>query len=196
MYGKDREGIPRPVLMTPSGQLSGQRNLADAAINGRLFHTCSQASSVTSITLAEAHSGLLLGNPVGSGKYLVMHEFGWAIDGTTTNEGTIGLATGAIGNMAFVAAPVIYSSLIGSGFSSVAWVDQAGVTAGTLSLAKVIAEFDDDTAGTQYGTTTAHVADLKGSIVIAPGYLIGTDTNVAFDDLAWFHFQWEEIDII
>ena len=196
MYGKDRDGIKRPVLMTPSGQVFGQSSLTDAAIAGRLFHTCSQASSATSTTLNTTHVGLLVGNPQGSGKYLVMHEFGWAIDGTTTNEGSIGLATGTIGDAALVAAPVIYPSLVGSGYSSVAYADQAGVTTGTLNLVKVVGEFDDDTAGTNYGTTAPHVIDLKGSIVISPGYLIGTDTNVAFDDLAWFHFQWEEIDIV
>jgi len=197
MYGKDRSGIPRSLRVNESGQLSGVSNLTEAAINGRLFHTCSQASSTTSATGTEAHVGLLVGNPPGSGKYLVMHEFGWAADGEIADESTIGLATGAIGNMALVAAPVIQPSLVGSAFSSVAYADQAGVTAGTLTIARICAEADDDGAGgSQYGSSGPNIYNINGSIVLAPGYVVGTDSELALGDVMWFHFQWEEIDII
>ena len=194
MYGKDRDGIGRPVLVKPSGQLMGMGDLTDAAINGRLFHTCSQASSTTSTTLNTTHVGLLVGNPAGSGKYLIMHEFGFAADGSITGEGIIGLATGPIGNMALVAAPVIQPSLVGGSASSVAYADQVGVTTGTLTCVRVVAQLDDTAAATAYGSPI-QLVDLKGSIVIAPGYCIGTETTVAAGDVMWFHFQWEEVDI-
>lgn len=194
MYGKDRDGTGRPVLVTPTGELSGQSNLTDAAINGRLFYTCSQASSTTSTTLNTTHVGLAVGNPAGSGKYLVMHEFGFAADGSITGEGIIGLATGTIGDMALVAAPVIQPALVGGSASSVAYADQAGVTTGTLTAVRIIAQLDDTAAGTAYGFPI-QVIDLKGSIVIAPGYLVATETTVAAGDVMWFHFMWEEIDV-
>ena len=199
MHGRDREGIGRQFLMTNSGQFFGQPDLTDAAINGRLFHTCSQAASDVSTTLDEdTHTGLLLGNPKNSGKYLVMHEFGWGVSARITDdkEGVIGLATGGIGNMAKVAAPVIYPSLIGGTASSIAYADQAGVVTGTLTMAKIVSEADATAATVQsYGTTVAHVINLKGSLVISPGYLIGTDFTLATGAVLWFHFQWEEIDI-
>ena len=194
MYGKDDNGIGRPVLTTPTGQLFGMSNLAEAAIAGRLFHVCTQASTTTSTTLNTTHVGLAVGNPAGSGKYLVMHEFGWAAEASITAEGTIGLATGTIGDMA--AANTIMPALVGGSGSSVAYADEVGVTTGTLTAVKVFGETDDTAAGAQsYGTTTAHVLNLKGSLVISPGYLIGTESEVATGDVMWFHFVWEEIDI-
>ena len=194
MYGKDRDGVARPLLMKDSGQLMGMGDLSDAAINGRLFHTCTQAATTTTATGVEAHTGLLVGNPTGSGKYFIMHEFGFASQGEIADEGHIGLVTGAIGNMALVAAPVIYSSLVGSGASSVGYADSAGVTAGTLSVVKIIGQLNDATVATGYGSDI-QVVDLQGSIVLAPGYLIGTDTTVIAGAVMWFHFLWEEIDV-
>ena len=134
MFGKDRDGIARAVRVTSSGQLIGMNNLMDAAINGRLFHACSQASSDTSTSMNTSHTGLLIGNPTASGKYLVMHEFGWATDGQVSGgEAVIGLATGTIGDMALVAAPVIQPSLVGGSASSVAYADQVGEQAATLT---------------------------------------------------------------
>ncbi len=195
MYGRDRDGVGRPVLTTPSGELSGMGNLTDAAINGRLFHCCSQISSTTSTTLNTTHVGLLVGNPQGSGKLLVMHEFGWGADGSITGEGVFGLSVASIGDMAAGEAPTIYPSLIGGSGSSVAYADQVGVTTGTLYMVKVIGEADDTAAGVEYGTTGPHLLDLKGSLVISPGYCVGTETNVALGNVMWFHFQWEEIDV-
>ena len=194
MYGKDRDGVSRPILMKPSGQLMGMGDLSDAAINGRLFHTCSQASSDTTATGTEAHTGLLVGNPTGSGKYIIMHEFGFAADGEIADEGHIGLVTGAIGDMALVAAPVIQPALVGGTATSVAYADQTGVTAGTLSVVKIVAQLDDATADTGYGSDI-QVVNLKGSIVLSPGYLVGTDTTVAAGNVMWFHFVWEEVDV-
>ena len=194
MYGKDRDGVGRPVLVKTSGQLMGLPDKADAAINGRLFHTCSQASSTTSTTLNTTHVGLLVGNPAGSGKNLIMHEFGFAADGSITAEGIIGLATGPIGNMALVAAPVIQPSLVGGSASSVAYADQVGVTTGALTCVRVIGALDDTAAATAYGSPL-QIVDLKGGIVVGPGYCIGTETTVAAGDVMWFHFQWEEVDV-
>lgn len=194
MYGKDRGGVGRTILTQESGALFGMSNLTEAAINGRLFYTASQASSTTSTTLNTTHVGLLVGNPAGSGKYVVMHEFGFAADGSISGEGIIGLATGAIGDMALVAAPVIQPALVGGASSSVAYADQVGVTTGTLTCVRVVAQLDDTAAGTAYGFPI-QVIDLKGSIVLSPGYLIGTETTVAAGDVMWFHFLWEEIDV-
>jgi len=194
MYGKDRDGTGRPVLVEDSGQLSGMSKLTDAAINGRLFHTSSQASSTTSTTLSTTHVGLLVGNPAGSGKNLVMHVFGFAADGSITAEGIIGLATGTIGDMALVAAPVIQPSLVGGSASSVAYADQVGVTTGTLTCLRVVGQLDCTAAATTYGTPL-QIIDLKGGIVIGPGYCIGTETTQAAGNVMWFHFQWEEVDV-
>ena len=198
MEGKDRNGIKRTVLTTPTGQLAGMGSLTDAAINGRLFHTASQAAATTSATLTAAHVGLLVGNPKNSGKYLVMHEFGWGCSASITAEGALGIVTGPIGDMATQAGTtnVAYPSLIGGSASSIALVDITGTTAGTLILAKIIGEADDTAAtAASYGTDGVHVIDLKGSLVISPGYCIGTETTAVAGAVMWFHFQWEEIDI-
>ena len=73
MYGKDRSGIGRAALVTPSGQLMGMPNLMDAALNDRLFH-CNTATVVDcSTTLNTTFTGLGVCNPGTSGKYYIFY---------------------------------------------------------------------------------------------------------------------------
>jgi hypothetical protein len=39
------------------------------------------------------------------------------------------------------------------------------------------------------------IVDLRGSIIIPPGYALYTDTLLASGDFMLFHFVWEEVDV-
>jgi len=70
MYGQDASGVGRPPLIDADRKLvvvNGGGNLADAAINGRLFCAAMQTPTTTSTTLNTTFVGLGLCNPTGSG---------------------------------------------------------------------------------------------------------------------------------
>ena len=105
MYGKDSDGIGRPVLVDSSGKLITTSNLADAAVKGRLFSVANQAKVAVTAALATTWTGLGVGNPATSGKNYIFHEFGWSSDVVNPAEGVVGLMIGAVGDMAQAVTP-------------------------------------------------------------------------------------------
>src|SRR5882724_8008345 len=67
---------------------------AEAMRNGQGFHACNQAAQAVSVALATTYTGLLLYNPVGSGKYLVPTFFKYALSVAQVAVATIGLLEG------------------------------------------------------------------------------------------------------
>ena len=80
MYGKTSAGVGQAPLIDSNRKLvtvPGGGKYADAAINGRLFYAANQTPVNTSTTLNTTFTGLGLANPTGSGKIIIVHEFGW-----------------------------------------------------------------------------------------------------------------------
>jgi hypothetical protein len=169
-------------------------SLADAAIAGRLFSVANQTHVTTTAALATTWTGLGVGNPAASGKLYVFHEFGWAQEVVMNTEGSYGLmvaTNGAEGSTGMSAAIVARCARYGYATTSALCDD--GATIGTPIL---IRHFGSSMEGaiTTVPSLGGNIYDLKGSIVIPPGYALLTYTFAIQTNSVLFHFVWEEID--
>lgn len=192
MYGKDVNGVGRQVLVDSEGKLitvPGGGKYADAAINGRLFSAANQTPVNTSTTLNTTFTGLALANPTGSGKLLVVHEFGWALDQAAAGDSVLALAvTSYSSEYAAAITPVCARFAYAT---SVAVVDN-GATIVAPTIIKVIGSIGTNTTT---ALTNPGLIDLGGSIILAPGRVLVTDTTLATGATSiQFSFMWEEVD--
>lgn len=192
MYGKDRDSVTRPVLVTPSGQLFGQSNLMDAALNDRLFYVNTATTVDCSTTLNTTFTGLGICNPATSGKYYIFHEFGWATKDAITGESILSLAI--TDDTGFAAQLTIKTAKAGGQMLSNAIADESATITAPV-ICKTITELRQGADTVQYGSQGPNVVDLKGSIVLSPGYAVVTDSTVATGNSMSFHFMWEEVDV-
>lgn len=192
MYGKTEAGVGLPVLVDSSGKLitvPGGGKYADAAINGRLFSAANQTPVATSTTLNTTFTGLALCNPTGSGKLLIVHEFGYALDQACAGEAVLALA---VTTESGFAADITPRCARYNYATSVAIAD-AGATIVAPIIIKIIGSLGQGAASTQF-MPPATIIDLGGSIVIPPGRALVTDTTVATGATSiQFHFLWEEV---
>jgi len=192
MYGKDRDGVGRPLLVTPTGQMFGQSNLADAALNDRLFYVNTATTVDCSTTLNTTWTGLGVNNPAGSGKYYIFHEFGWATKDAITGESILSLAiTDSTG---FASQLTVKTAKAGGTMLSQAIADESATITAPV-ICKTVTELRQGADTVQYGSQGPNVLDLRGSIVLSPGQSIVTDSTVATGNSMSFHFMWEEIDV-
>ena len=165
--------------------------LAEAAIAGRLFHSATQGEVTTVTELHATFTGYALGNISTSGKNYILHEFGYAYSTVVTNETDLALAVGVIGAMDADDTP--QPCLVGGGFTSSAYVS-TGCARTAPVKAKFITSLDDMANAVDY-TGAPQIVDLKGSIVLAPGYAVWTETTYISGAVMYFHFVWEEVDV-
>lgn len=193
MYGKTRAGISLPPIMDDDGILltkNGGGKYADAAINGRLFVVANQAKVAVTAGLATTWTGLGVANPTGSGKLLIMHEFGWSTDIVNPAEGVVGLMTATdTGFAAAIAARCCRNAYK----TSVALCDD-GATISTPVLERICGSTMEGAITTQV-QLTANIIHLEGSIVLAPGRSVLTFHSIGGTASLLFHFMWEEIDL-
>lgn len=189
MYGKDADGIGRPVLVDETGKLITVANLMDAAIKGRLFHVANQAKVAVTAALATTWTGLGVGNPATSGKNYVFHEFGWSTDVVNPAEGVVGLMIASVGDMAQAITP----RCARWGYATTNALADNGATIGTPVLVRTFGSTMEGAISTipQLG---GNVYDLKGGIVIPPGYALLTYHTIGGTASLIFHFVWEEVD--
>jgi hypothetical protein len=191
MYGKDSNGVGRPVLVDSSGRLKtipAGGKYAEAALAGRLFMAANQTPVNTSTTLNTTFTGLALCNPTGSGKLLIVHEFGWALDQASAGDAVLALATTTDSGLA---ADITVRCARWGYATSVAYAD-AGATIVAPIIIKIIGSI-----GTNATTalTNPGLIDLGGSIVLAAGRTLVTDTTLATGATSiQFSFMWEEVD--
>lgn len=190
-YGKTSAGIGLPLLVDSDGKLitvPGGGKYADAAINGRLFYAANQTPVNTSTTLNTTFTGLGLCNPTGSGKLIIVHEFGWALDQAAAGDSVLALATTTDSGFATDITP----RCTRNGYTtSIAIVDAAATIIAPI-IVKILGSI-----GTNATTalTQAGLIDLGGSIVLAAGRSVVTDTTLATGVTSiQFSFLWEEID--
>jgi len=195
MYGKDSDGIGRPVLVDGTGKLitkPGGGRLAEAALAGRLFCASNQAHVTTCTTLHNTFTGLAIVNPSTSGKNYIMHEFSYAMMDSPAADTNLSLAIGPA-HSGFAADITVRCCRWGYA-TSVAIADAAATIIGAAGvIVKHIA-----TLGTNATTALLNgptVVDLGGQFVIPPGYAIYTDTLLASGDFMLFGFVWEEVDV-
>lgn len=189
MYGKDKDGIARPVLVDENGVMKVRSGLTDAALDGRLFSVANQAGVTTTAALATTWTGLGVGNPATSGKNYIMWEFGWASVTVHNTEGAFGLMYATVGDMAQAITPVCCK--IGAATSAA--LSDNGATIGTPILMRVFGASMEGAISTA-PSMTGNIYKLDGSIVIPPGYACLTYTFAIQTSSVIFHFVWEEVD--
>lgn len=191
MYGKTSAGVGQAPLIDSNRKLvtvPGGGKYADAAINGRLFYAANQTPVNTSTTLNTTFTGLGLANPTGSGKIIIVHEFGWALDQAAAGDAVLALATTTDSGFA---AAIVARCTRNAYATSIAYVDD-GATIVAPIIVKVIGSI-----GTNATTalTARGLIDLGGSIILAPGRSIVTDTTLATGATSiQFSYMWEEIE--
>lgn len=198
MYGKYgiqalADGGSGPVRLDKTGKLvtaSSGGKYAELALNGKLFYAANQTPVNTSTTLNTTFTGLGIANPSDSGKLLVVHEFGFALVKAGAAGDVLALATTT--SSGFAAAITPQCCRYGYG-SSVAIVDD-GATIIAPVIIKIVAALGN--AATTTWPNLPAVVNLEGSIIIAPGRALVTDTTVATGATSiQFSFMWEEINI-
>lgn len=190
MYGKTRDGIGRPSLCDADGILLVRSGLEDAALEGRLFGVANQAAVATTAALAGTWTGLAVSNPTTSGKNMILHEFGFSQTVAASADGAVGLLTCTIAAPA--SSVTITNQKLGGAASSMLADDGATIVGGVLQ--RVFGPIGT-LAVTGYGTGPQFVYQAKGSLVIPPGYTIGTYTTKATSASLIFYFVWEEVDV-
>lgn len=189
MYGKDRDGVGRAVLTDSDGvMLAPAGRFADAAINGRIFSVASAAAVATTAAAAATWTGLGVANPTGSGKLLVLLEFGWALSVVGPDEGVLGLMSATDGG--FASALTIKCARAGAG-TSIAYADD-GATIVTPVLERVVSTYGTGAITTWQGAGP-QIYRIDGGIVIPPGRGICTYTTTVTSAAFQFSFVWEEI---
>jgi len=160
----------------------------EAALAGRLFSVANQAAVATTAALATGWTGLGICNPTGSGKTLVLHEFGvaWSLTGSTA--GIVGLMTSD--TTGFASTLTAKCAMNGKG-ASIALCDD-GATIATPILERVLGEYGTG-ATNLYSSIPPNIYEINGSIVLPAGRSVMTYTSLATTAAALFHFMWEEI---
>jgi hypothetical protein len=190
MYGKDRNGVGRPISCSPGGALTPY--LIEAALNDRLFYVNTATVVDCSTTLNTTFTGLALGNPANSGKYYILHEFGWGTIDAIAGESLLQLAITTVSGLA--AQLTVKSAKAGGAVPSAALCDEAATIVAPV-VCKTITELRQGADSVQYGSQGPNVIDLKGSIILSPGYAVVTNSTVAPGASMSFHYMWEEIDV-
>ena len=170
--------------------LSKAGKYKEAALAGRLFSVANQAAVATTAALGTTWTGLGVCNPAGSGKNLIIHEFGWTLTLAGPAAGAVGLMESDDTGFADSLTPM--ASMYGTG-SSVAYCD-AGATIATPVLKRICGGFGTD-AITDVSGQPICVYPVDGSIILPPDRSIMTYTTLACTAALIFHFLWEELPV-
>ena len=164
---------------------------AEAALAGRLFTTANVDVLAVSTTLHTTFTGLGLCNPAGSGKLVVMHEFGYAYDTAGAATGMVlALAVTTDSGITAMHADLTIQCARPNYDTSVCYATEAA-TIVAPTIIKIISQHSN--AATTTFVSVPRVVDLAGCIVLPPGRSLVTDSTLA--DTMQFSFMWEEIDL-
>ena len=195
MYGKRgvqnlSQGAVGPLRMDQFGKLIVNSSLEAAAIEGRLFGVANAAAVATTAALAGTWTGLCVSNPTGSGKNMILHEFGFSQTVALSADGAVGILSCTIAAPAAIVTP--QNQKLGGVASSMYADDGATIVAGVIQR---VFGGGGTLAVTSYGQGPAFVYNANGSIVVPPGYTIASYTTKATTASYIFHFVWEEVEI-
>lgn len=187
------KGSQNPLRLDATGGLmvSGYGGeYAEAALAGRLFSVANQAEVATTANVAAIWTGLGVGNPLGSGKNLIIHEFGYSAVVKGAAETVIGIMTGGIGDMA--QALTAKSAFAGTG-TSIAYCDD-GATVVAPILERVVGTQAQPADMTVQISVNPIIHKLHGSIIVAPGRAVLSYNYALSAASGNYFFLWEEVD--
>ena len=194
MYGKDKDGTARAVLIEDTGAAiysqTGKYRVATEA--GRVFAAANQTVVNVTVGMALAYTGLALCNPVGSGKNLSILGLGVIAEiQVPTAVCVMGIMTG--GGVGAATSVIAGRNRLSGGPSSVAYVDSAVTFTEAPVLEQVLKSFHTGTV--VEGQQDGFYVDLDGSIIVTPGFHVSPFASAVNDATFQFSWLWEEIDI-
>ena len=177
--GSDSETIVQPL----------HGRYYEQGIRGNTYAGANQAAQAISVALATTYTGLMLFNPVGSGKVLSLNKMKFALSVAPAAIATIGLiggfaATGGVTAQTTKITP--QSSLIGNSSTGAGIV----LSAATIVTPTWIFQLLDGFTAAALPSPSVPI-DLEGSFQILPGGFIGIGALTAVTGLG--AFVWEEI---
>lgn len=191
------DGTYQPARSTKDGSIAVQdahARFQEAVMRGNVFCAANTANQALSVNSATA-TGLILTNPAGSGKNLVLLELAVAITVAPTAVGSVVLEA----NINPVAAAVTHTTpitprnaLLGTGTAPAGLVDSAA----TLPAAPIVIR---SIMGIQW-VTGAQIANLAvkdlvdGAVILAPGTAVSIQA-ITTAVTGVMSFTWEEIPI-
>lgn len=153
-----------------------------------VFGVANQAAVTTTAALATTYTGLVVGNPAGSGINMVLLRFDCA-QFAVGAAGAIGIMTGQ-STTAITDTLVPRNRFVGQVRSKA--VANAGQTIGTPVLEQVFGTLGS-LATTGYGLQPGVSADINGSLIVPPGFFVAAYTTVVTTSALIFSFVWEEV---
>lgn len=163
----------------------------EAAARGVSFSAANQAAQAVSVALATSYTGLLLYNPLGSGKLLLPTKVKYALSVAPAAIATIGLlggysATGGV--TAQTTKLTVQSNLIGNVGTGAGIV----LSAATIVTPTWIFQLEDGFTAAALPNPTL-LTDLEGLFAVAPGGFLGIGALTAVTGLG--SIAWEEVAI-
>lgn len=182
--------------IVPRGGRTGEASVADAhgrymqsVKSGNVFIAHNVAAQAVSVALATTYTGLMLSNPAGSGKDLILLAAQFALsvaEAAIASQHLIGgWSATAVTHTTPLAAPGIQNAYLGGGNGSIAKVDSAATIPTPGYIAALRSGF---TAGALGGPGMGQLVDLGGLIIVPPGGFIGIGALTAvtgFGCLIW-----------
>ena len=171
----------------------------EACIRGNVFTACNVAAQAVSVALNTTYTGLMVSNPVGSGKNLVMISGNYGMSIAQAAIATLhmiagGSSAGIVTHTTALAAPGIQRAMIGeqSGLAngasgSVARADSAATAVNPYYLSAV----SNGQLATALTATGPSIVDFAGQLIVAPGGWIAWGALTAVTGFG--SFVWEEV---
>jgi hypothetical protein len=186
-----KDGTVIPFKADTMGGLCIAGKYTQATLEGRIFSVANQAAVTTTAAMTGTYTGLILQNPLGSGKNAIMHEFGWMSSVVGSHLSSIGLMTGtweATNTVADNIVP-IKNGLVGGPRSSLYADDGATI------VAPIVCRHFGCIGTAATGAVQNNgpfIYQIDGSIILPPGGYIAAYTLLGTTTCLAFHFMWEE----
>jgi hypothetical protein len=180
------DGAINPARGSKDGSVifgAGMGDYQELAQRGFVFAGGNQGpgGTTTTVGLATTYTGLVLSNPAGSPKNLILLQVSLAIVGAPAALSTFGLLAGyAAGGITVHTTPLSpQSTLLSSAASGAAKVDSAATLVGSpfLFLPFGVTPITGATAQVVNPPVIGNLYDIKGSLVIPPGGYVGIYTS-------------------
>lgn len=159
---------------------------------GNMFIAATQAAQAVSIALATTYTGLLLSNPLGNSKNLVLHKVGIGLSAAPAAIAPLGLLVGFNGstNVTHTTPSTTLRNALLGGAAPTGLVDTAATLPTAPTLASVL--MGGFTAAA-LPSSSLSLIDIEGSIILPPGGYAGIYALTAVTGL--FSLAWEEVPI-
>lgn len=188
------DGAPSAIRLGRTGaQIVGELHgrYYESMRVGIMYSAANQGAQAVSVALATTYTGLLLYNPINSGRILVPNKLKYSLSVAPAAIAPLGLLAGfaATGGVtAQTTALSVQNNQIGNAGRGVG----IALSAATIVTPTVLATLYDGFTAAALPAPTV-VTDLEGCFGILPGAFVGIYALTAVTGIGWM--SWEEIDM-